>query len=218
MSQQSIEIEVQPRTTGKHYSRTMRSQRIIPGVVYGPKTENLSLAIEEKYLQKFRGRGYENTIFVLKSSHDKLNGLPVLMKDVTVHPGSQRPTHVDFYAPDMSRDVRVDVEIQLTGKAKGIADGGFVQQILRQITVECSPRAIPESIVVDISELALNSSLHISDVKLPDGVKAVTGGDKTLVTCTVAIEEEAAPAAVAAPGTATAATAAPAATPAPAKK
>lgn len=209
MSQESIVVEVKSRTNGKHYSRALRREKYVPGVVYGPKTENLDLAIEEKHLVKFRGHGYENVIFKLKSEDAKLNGLAVLMKDLQIHAGSQRPFHVDFYAPDMSRDVRVDIEMRLVGKAKGLADGGFTQQVLRHITVDCLPLNIPEFIEVDVTELELNSSLHVSDVKFPEGVSPVTSADSTVVTCTMAAEEE-----VATPAATAAAT--PAAAPAPA--
>jgi large subunit ribosomal protein L25 len=153
----------------------------------------LDFTIEEKFLDKYRGKAYENTIFKLKSEHSQLNGLSVLMKDLNIHPGTQRPFHVDFYAPDMSQDVRVDLEVRISGKAKGIADGGYVQLVLRHVTVDCSPLNIPEYVEANVSDLGLNTSLHVSDLVLPEGVKLVTSSESTVATCTPAVtaEEEA---------------------------
>src|SRR5689334_12626900 len=109
MASQNLTIEVKSRTAGKHFSRTSRSGGEIPAVVYGPKIKPLNFTLTEKDATKYIKRGFENTIFTLKSDNKDLNGLKVLRKDIDRHPVSRRPIHLDFIAPDMTKTVRVKV-------------------------------------------------------------------------------------------------------------
>jgi large subunit ribosomal protein L25 len=167
---------------------------------------NLSIAFNDAV--KYSKRGYENQIFTLESKDAGLNGLKVLRKALSIHPVSRRPLHMDFFAPDMTKAVRVGIEIRLTGKAKGTADGGLVNVVRRTVEIEALPLEIPEFFTLDITELDLNQSMHVSDVKFPEGIKVITSTDETLVTCAEVKEEVAAApvaAEAAAPGAAPAA-------------
>lgn len=219
----NLTIAAQPRTPGKATSRGLRDGRNVPAVVYGPKTKNFSFSIPEIDAVRYTRHGFENTIFTLTSDDKDLNGMKVLTKTYDVHPVSRRPIHLDFFAPDMTQTVRVSVEVRLTGKAAGLADGGLVSQVKRDVEIECLPLEIPEFFELDISPLELNASMHVSDIQFPKGVKLIDSEDETLVTCAV-VEETAATVpsptdAAAAPAAGAAATpAAGAAAPAPAKK
>lgn len=219
----NLTIAAQPRTPGKATARGLRVERSVPAVVYGPKTKNFSFSIPEIDAVRYTRHGFENTIFTLQSDDKNLNGLKVLTKTYDVHPVSRRPIHLDFFAPDMTQAVRVSVEVRLTGKAAGLADGGLVSQVKRDVEIECLPLEIPEYFELDISSLELNASMHVSDIQFPKGVKLIDSEDETLVTCAI-VEETvaaapAADAAAAAPAAGAAATpAAGAAAPAPAKK
>lgn len=192
MSADNITLKVEKRTPGKGQSRSLRTEKMIPAVLYGAKVEkNYNLCIDELSVERFSGQGHENSIFSLESDEKEVNGLSVLMKEVTVHPVTRRPEHVDFYALDMSASVKVSVEINLVGKPKGVADeGGVLQVVRRTLEVECMPNKIPDNIEVDISNMALNDTLHISDMKLPDGVVAVDAGELTIANVTTAQAEE----------------------------
>lgn len=196
MSNDTITLNVQTRKTGKGNSRALRNNKVIPAVVYGSKTDNINLSIDELSVTRYSAQGYENAIFKLQSDDKKLDGLSVLMKEVTVHPVHQRPEHVDFFALDMSSEVRVHVEIKFEGKAVGVAeDGGVFQILLRDIEVECLPKDIPDSLTVNITNLALNEALHISDLTLPTGVKATASEDLAIANVIQSkAEEEATPA------------------------
>lgn len=196
-----IEIELVERQTGKHHSRALRRKQLIPAVIYGQGVEGTtSAAIDEKSVLKYGGHKFENTIFSVKSTNPKLSPLKVLMKEVTRHPLSRKALHVDMYAVDMKKPVRVPVELRYEGKAAGLAEGGVLQSLLRELMVECLPALIPEFIPVDVTNLNIHESLHINDLKLPDGVKAVSAENLALVTVTVIKDEvlTAAPAADAA--------------------
>jgi large subunit ribosomal protein L25 len=213
---EKIEIPVSGRLTGKHHVRGLRVQGRVPAILYGPKVENQNLLTEEITLKKYSGHKYESTIFQLKSDDPKLNKLNVLLRDVQVHPVTRRPVHVDLFAVDMSSTIRVNVEIRFDGKPAGLAEGGVLQTVLRELEVECLPSDIPEFILADVSSLGLGDALHVSDLKMPDNVKVMSGLALTLATVNVPAEEPVAVAATAAPvdGAVPAAGGAAAATPA----
>lgn len=219
MAQQNLTIEVNARQAGKHHSRGLRLKKNIPAVVYGPKTKPLNFTLPELDAVRYSKRGFENTIFTLKSTDKALDGIKVLRKAMAIHPLSRRPIHLDFYALDMSKTVRVNVELRFAGKALGIGDGGIVNTVRRDVEVEVLPTAIPDFFEVDITGLGLNESMHVSDVNIPEGVKLITSPQETIATCSIVEEIVAAPtaaaAADAAPGAAPAAgAAAPGAAPA----
>lgn len=197
MAQQNLTIEVKTRTPGKHMSREARSNKQIPAVVYGPKTKSLSFLMGEQDATKYSRRAFENTIFTLKSDDKELNGLKVLRKALAIHPLSRRPIHLDFFAPDMTKAVRVNVELRFTGKALGTGEGGLFSAVRREVEIECLPTEIPDSFEVDISPLGLNQSMHVSDVKLPASVKLITSPQETIAICSIVEEIVAAPVAAA---------------------
>lgn len=200
MAQQNVTINVNARKSGKHFSRQARMEKIIPAVVYGPNFKPLNLSLAENDAIKFGKRAYENTIFTFVSEDKALNGIKVLRKAIANHPLSRRPIHLDFYALDMSKAVRVNVELRFIGKAMGTGEGGLFSAVRRDVEVECLPTAIPEFFEVDVTPLGLNQSLHVSDVKLSGNVKLITSAQETIATCSV-VEEvvaQVAPAAAAA--------------------
>lgn len=222
--QQSHEIKVEVRTSGKHFSRSLRSDRKVPAVVYGPKVENQSFWLNENDAVRYSAHHFENSIFVLKSEDKALNGLKVLKKDVDWHPVSRRPVHMDFYALDMTRKVRVNVELKFTGRAEGQKEGGILNIVMRDIEIECLPTEIPDGFEVDITHMQLNDVMHVSDVQVPETVRILSAAGETICTVSVPKEEEvaapvadAAAAAPAAGATPAAAGAAPEAGKAPAK-
>ncbi len=209
-----IEIEVTARETGKHASRTSRTQGKVPGVVYGPKAKPLNVLTDEKFLAKYMGRKYESTIFNLKSAEAGLNGVSVLLRDIQVHPLTRRAVHIDFYALDMSANIQVSIALRFDGKPVGLSEGGVLELIVREIEIECKPNEIPDVIVVDVSAMGVGDALHVSDVKVPAGMKVMSMSTLTLATVSVPKEEaaaEVAPAAAAAGAAPAAAAAAPAA-------
>lgn len=191
-AEQNLEIKASPRKQGKHYSRTLRTQKLIPAVVYGEKVENFNFSIPLADAEKYIRHSYDNAIFVLKSDDKKLDGLQVLRKDFDIHPVTRLPIHLDFFAPDMTQTVRVEVELHFEGKPKGLQDGGVFNAVRRELEVECLPTAIPKYISVDISNLGLDDSLHVSDIKAPEGTRFITGDELTICTVAAVAEEPAA--------------------------
>ena len=188
MAIQNLTLEVAPRTAGKHHSRHSRAEKRIPAVVYGPKTKPVTFTMAENDAVKYARRAFENTIFTLKSTDTALNGLVVLRKQIDIHPLSRRPIHLDFFAPDMTKTVRVNVELRFVGKALGVGEGGVFSAARRDVEVECLPTEIPEFFEVDVSNIGLNQSMHVSDMNFPPNIKLITSPGETIAT--VAVVEE----------------------------
>lgn len=206
MANNRIDLNVEPRQTGKHFSRQSRDGRKVPAVIYG-SIKNKNILLEEGFIVKHNVRAYENALFSLKSSDPELNNVVALMKDVQVHPVTRRPQHVDLFALDLKKAVRVFIEIKCEGKPAGIADGGLLNVVNRQIEIECLPTEIPDGITADVSHLGIGDSVHVSELNLPAGVKLISSPDLTVAVVNMAEEEvltptPAADAAAAAPGAA----------------
>lgn len=214
---QRIELNVETRQKGRAEARGLRVNKMVPGIIYGA-TENVNISLHVNDVIKYNARAYENALLNLKSSDSKLNGKVALLKEVFVNPLSRRPEHVDLFVLDLTKNVRVSVEIKIEGKAIGLSEGGLLNIVLRQIEVECLPTAIPDSITVDVTDLHVGDSIHVSDVKIPDGVKMISRPELTVAAVVVQEEETVAAPTADAAAAAGAAAAAPAAAKAPAKK
>lgn len=224
---QRIELNIENRQSGRAQSRSLRNSKMVPGVIYG-SIENANVSVHVNDILKYNTRAYENALLNFKSADSKLNGKVALIKSVQVNPLTRRPEHVDFYALDLSKTVRVFIEIKVEGKAIGLSEGGLLNIVSRQVEVECLPTAIPDFLTLDVSNLGVGESLHASELTIPAGVKLISRPETTIA-AVVDQEDEvvaapvaaAAPAATPAAGKAPAAAAgakAPAAAKAPAKK
>ncbi|MCB0420987.1 MAG: 50S ribosomal protein L25 [Bdellovibrionales bacterium] len=188
----TTKLNVVSRKTGKGNSRSLRSELMVPAVVYGPKTGNLNLALQEKDVVKYSTLKFENAIFELTSEDSGLNGLKVLRKETTVHPLSRRPVHVDFYAVDLNKLIRVNVELVFEGTAIGVKEGGVMNVLKHHVEVECPATAIPSSFNIDVTDLNTDHSLHVSDItNVPANVKILTPAEEAIAAISTTREEKA---------------------------
>jgi large subunit ribosomal protein L25 len=185
---QRHDLTVESRQTGKHNSRALRRDRKVPAVVYGA-TEPTNIMIDESSVIRYNVRAYENALFNLKSKDSKLNSVVVLLKEVVVHPVTRRPQHVDLFALDLKKMVRVQIEVKLEGKPIGLAEGGLLNVVNRTIEIECLPTEIPERFTVDISGLGVGDALHVSDLQIPEGIKVMSTPDTTIAVVNMFVEE-----------------------------
>jgi large subunit ribosomal protein L25 len=213
-------LSAEPREgTGKGVARKLRAKGVIPAVVYGRKRAAQSISVKPEDLQKLlRGKSGMNTLIDLS-----LGGTTstVLVKGLERDPVRGRYLHADFYEVDLTQRVTVSVPVHLVGKAAGTDFGGILDHPLRELSIECLPREIPERIDVDVTALGVNDSIHVSDLKLAPGLTIKTDGSLAVASVVLPQAEEAAPAAAAAEGAVVegeaAAAAAPAEAAAPAK-
>lgn len=158
---------------GKNASRRLRKEGKIPAILYGTHEKNVALSLDKKDIfQILRSESGENTIF--KVSYDSKTR-DVMIKDVQTNPADDELFHVDLILISMDKEIRVTVPFILIGEAVGVkAEGGFVDFVTREAEIECLPKAIPEHIEVDISELHLHQSIKVEDISPPAGAKWVS--------------------------------------------
>lgn len=180
-------------TKGKGAARKMRSSGRIPAVAYGHGDASRSLSIDAHELDLLLARiNPENTIIDLDV--EGAESSPALIRDIQHHPSRPYILHVDFFQIHAGEKITVEVPIRLEGTPVGVAnEGGILQEVLRELSVECLPKDIPSSITIDVSELGMGDSIHVSSVTLQD---AEIQNEPELVICTVV-----APTIVAAPET-----------------
>lgn len=176
MSAETFEIEVSVREiAGKGASRRLRRlDGQVPGIVYGGSNKPVQISIEHKELVKH----LEQESFYSHIIDLKLGGKSesVILKDVQRHPSKPRILHVDFMRISKSRKIIVSVPLHFLNEAncKGIKlGGGLITHTMTQLDISCLPGDLPEYIEVDMLDVELGQTLHISDLKLPKGVESV---------------------------------------------
>ncbi len=167
--------------TGKNVARKIRGAGSIPAVLYGGNVEPVSITISAKDWEKITRRMKRNVILDMEiHGGEVVESRPVMVKEIQRNGLGTRIMHIDFYNVSMEKTVEVEVPIHLSGKAKGEVLGGIIDVHLRSMKVECLPGQIPEEIVIDMSELDIGDSVHVSDISLP-GVKLVEHGDVAIL-------------------------------------
>ena len=210
--------------SGKGAARAERRAGRIPGVIYGNNQPPVTISVDDKELrQRILAGRFLTTLYDIELEGKKHRVIP---RDFHLDPVRDFPLHVDFMRLGEGATIRIHVPLHVVNSetAPGIKRGGTVNIVTHALDVECSVDNIPQYIEADASSLEIGHSLHLSDVKLPAGVKSLTRSDATLVTIVPPsgyAEEQKAAAAAAAAGTtavpaAGAAAAAPAAGAAPA--
>jgi large subunit ribosomal protein L25 len=191
---------------GRNEAGRLRREGRIPAVLYGEAKAAEPLAVDPKaLLHILRSEGGVNTLIALKV--DGKGDTRVLVKEYQLDPVGHHLLHCDFYRVAMDKVLLVKVPVHLTGEAKGVkAEGGIVDFVHREIEIECLPANIPQSIVVDISELGLHDGVRVRDLPASDKWTFVSEPDM-LIVHVVAPKAEAEPA----PADAAVAAAAPAA-------
>jgi len=176
--------------TGKGVARKLRAAGRIPAVVYGRGKQTTPISIDSTLLEKLlQGSGAGmNTLIELSVDGETATAL---VKELQRDPVRGRPLHTDFYLVDMDKKVEVSVPLLFTGKAKGVDSGGILDHPMREIELECLPRAIPEKIEVDVSALEIGDSIHVRDLVLPEGVEMLSDANLTVASViTPAVIEE----------------------------
>jgi large subunit ribosomal protein L25 len=202
---------------GKGAARAERRAGRVPGIIYGDGKEPLPISLDYDELRQRIYAGH-----FLTTIHDvEIDGVKhrVIPRDFQLDAVRDLPLHVDFMrlGEGATIRVRIPVLVRNTEQSPGVKRGGTVSIVTHTIEVRCRADAIPTGIEVDVGELEINHSKHLSDIALPDGVRAVSGRDITLVTVVPpsGYAEELKAAAEAAAATAAAAAAAAAAPAAP---
>jgi large subunit ribosomal protein L25 len=196
-------LEAQPRTPGtKNDARRVRKQGKVPAVVYGAGKDAMPVSVDPRQVSRIlHSVTGHNTVFDLAVDGERTKAMIV---DWQYEPIKGSLLHIDVKRIAMDQKLKVNVPIELIGEPAGVKQqGGILEQITREVEVECLPGDIPNLIVLDVSELVFNMVLRVADLPKSDKLKFLTDADQP-VAHVISIKEEEAPAADAIAGAAAA--------------
>lgn len=165
--------------TGKGPARRYRMQGYIPAIMYGYKGTK-SLAVRRADFESIFEEIGEHSIITL-NLNDK-EKIDVIVKDYQIDPIRKSLIHLDFLEIESGKELRTEIPIKIVGESKGVKKGGILEEFLREIEVECLPKDLPEYIELDISDLDLGDSFHVSDLKVKEGIKILSSPDQVILT------------------------------------
>lgn len=176
-----IEIDANKRELqGKGASRRLRTAGKVPGVVYGGDAAAQSIEMDHNNLfHRLKLEAFHASVLSLNVDGVKEQ---VLLRDVQMHPYKQQVLHVDFQRIDKNKKIHMKVPLHFINAevAPGVKlAGGMISHVLTEVDISCLPKDLPEYITVDLSEMTAGSTLHLSDLKLPENVEipALIRGD-----------------------------------------
>lgn len=169
----------------KRAVRRLRKQGFVPGVVYGPDVEPLSISIKKTDLIKLLHEVTESSVIKLtvKDENGKeLFSHDVFIKNVQYDKLTDDVKHIDFYVPEKGHKMSINIPIEIVGKPIGVEKGGVLEIIHHELPVETLPSAVVEKLEIDVSNLDLGQSIHVGDLKLPEGMTPEIPEDEPIVT------------------------------------
>lgn len=177
---QKLTLQAAQRLEGQSVNALRRSNQV-PAIFYGAKQKNLHLAVDARVFKKLYTQAGENTIVQLEIGG---KATPVLIHDVQFDPRTDAILHVDFLHINMNEAITTHVPLEFIGTAPAVKDfGGILVKHKNSLTVKCLPSAIPHSLQVDVSPiLNFHISVHVKDVKIPEGVTVIDKMTETVVT------------------------------------
>lgn len=190
MEQRELSVKLR-ENTGKGVARKLRSEGLIPGVFYGHKTEPVALSFNPVELKKIlNSASGRNTFITLKFEGKKEKDRVAMLKDLQVTPLKREYLHADLYEILMDEKITSRVPVHFIGKSVGVKEGGIEQHSRRELDIRCLPANIPNFIEVDVTSLAIGDSLHIKDIKLPEGVEILDPAGDTVVSVVAPVAEK----------------------------
>ena len=188
-----VSLNVDVRTeSGKKFAKRLRYRGQLPAIVYGEDAASVACSVDYRALSDLLKAHGRNAIISLSAGDASQS---TIIKDIQYHPVHDEMLHVDFHRIDLARKIVVEVPIHATGSAVGVRIGeGILEQMLHELEVECLPTDIPDHIEIDVSDLDIGDSLHVSDIVLEgDDLSIVTDIDRTVFAVAapaLVIEEE----------------------------
>lgn len=184
-------LSAEKRTeSGKGAARQLRASGRIPAIVYGQGGEGLSVSLDAHEADLlFHRISVDNTIVSIEVDGEK-EPISTLIREVQTHPFKAHILHVDFYRIQAGVEVEVEVPVHVEGTPIGVRDGGGVLQlVVHDLAVACIPSKIPDHISIDVSGLDIGDALHVYDIEMPEGVRALVDEERTLVTVNLPRQE-----------------------------
>jgi large subunit ribosomal protein L25 len=192
MEQRELVVAVRSES-GSSAARRLRRQGLVPGVMYGRGIAPMPLAVNAKSLRELIHAGGHNVVVRLNIENGS-EAPTVMLKEIQRDAVGGGLLNVDFQKISLTEKVTAQVPVVLLGEAPGVKQGGVLDHVLREVEVECLPTAIPVSLEVNVSDLQVGHSLHVSDLAPPPDVVITNEPTDVIVTVSRVAEEVAAPA------------------------
>ena len=171
------------KTTGNGPARRLRRSGQIPAVLYGPDTESILLSVDAKEFEKVLKKSISGQVLLnLIIQNGETLTRSAMVQELQTHPVSREFLHIDFFEIAMDRKIKVKVPVVITGKSRGVEEGGILQIVRRELEMLCLPLRVPESIEVDISDLGIGDSIHIGAIALASDIEVLEEDHFTIVT------------------------------------
>ena len=172
---ETILLNAEPRSdSGKGASRRLRRQGLVPAIVYGGDREPAQISIaHNEFIHELENEAIYTQVIELRVADKKQD---VILRDLQRHPYKNKVIHADFYRIDENKPIKVVVPIHVANAEKCIGvrgDGGVISQVVTEIEIIALPKNLPEYLEVDALDLHLGETLHLTDIKLPEGVQIV---------------------------------------------
>jgi large subunit ribosomal protein L25 len=188
----SFEIDAETRQdVGRGASRRLRKANKVPAIIYGAGKPPQSLVLDQDIML----RNLDQEAFYSHILTVKVDGKPqkAVLKAVQRHPFKAQITHIDLLRTSANQKLRMHVPLHFLGEdvAPGIKEGGLISHTLIEAEIECLPADLPEYLEVDVSELELNGLVHLSEIKLPEGVvipALAQGAEQDQVVCSIHLQ------------------------------
>ena len=176
-------LSVQKREgSGKGASGRLRSEDLIPGVFYTAKGDNISVQAPALPLEKIFDEAGRTSVFNLEIDDNGQKSVhPVIIWDVQYHPYKKEFSHIDYYGVDLDKPVTVDVPVEFVGTSRGVKLGGRLETYREMVRLCSKPLTMPQKITVDVTDMGINDTVTVSDLKLPENVRAVFDQNYALV-------------------------------------
>lgn len=172
-----ILLQAQRREPGRSAARAMRRKSVVPGIFYFHGEEPIPVAAHELALRPLIRTSESHLVRMrLDDGVEKT----CILKDISFDPITDRPVHFDLQGVSADETIAVEVPVNLVGQSIGQRDGGIVEFLLHKIEIECLPQDLPDHINVDISNLGIGESIHVSDLTIEKG-RFLTGDDVAIV-------------------------------------
>lgn len=176
-------ISAKPRDeTGKGAGRKLRTEGLIPAVLYGENKPVVNLTLDRKEVEHILHQIGDGSVILAVKIKGKKGAEKIFIKDVQRDVATDRLIHADLYRVSMKKKMRLETAVHPVGAASGVKMGGILEQVTRTIEIRCLPGDAPKHIDVDVSELEINRSIHVKDLTLPEEIEILADPETVLFT------------------------------------
>jgi len=170
--------------TGKSQMTKIRNKGLVPGIICEKGKESISITIDRREFVKLLHKEGENAVINIElKKGEKSKKSTVIIKEIQFNVIKEGILHVDFQSIKLTEKISVHIPLHTQGDAEapGVKEGGMLEHILRELEIECLPANMPKEIIIDVSNLKINESIHVKDIQLEEGITMLSDPEQIAV-------------------------------------